>query len=411
MPHIPTKRTIKRFSSQFLDQKFLTISISLILILFLSNTCLAQTTEHTFTLKDQPDGSKTYQLTISITESLYEYYQSKNHQLYNNNDLSKFVIPSPLEPVANDLWKIYNNHEDFANGVLMITHQISYQNSSPQKYPIETIQENEGDCDLFSFLAASIMKAGGLDVSLLLFEDQEHMAVGVSLPETPNDARTAVSYFAHEEKRYYIAECTGNFENGWRVGECPDLIQGATAQIISLDEIDESSPPDKVSSSYGTPKYSSLLLSISTEFAIAQNDIQITGSLSPSLEGENITLYISSYGSALTKLATVETNSNGRFYHTWQSPPGGIYSIRANWSGDTEYIGADSSIPQIVIIPFQWLIMGAILLFFLVILLIVSLATRGNETPNMESYQNWESDTLQSTKTYMLLSTFCISDH
>ena len=392
MPHFPTKRAIKRFSSRFLDQKLLTISISLILILFLSNTTLAQTSEHTFKLLNQPDGSKTYQLTISITETLYEYYQSRNHQLYNNNDLAKFVTPSPLEPVANDLWTIYNNPEDYANGVLMITHQIPYQESTPQKYPIETIQENEGDCDLFSILAASIMKAGGLDVTLLLFEDQEHMTVGVHLPETPNDARTAVSYFTHEEKRYFIAECTGNFENGWRVGECSDLIQGATAQIIPLDQIDEITSPDQVSSSYSSPQYSSLLMSVSTEFAIAQNDIQITGSLSPSLDGENITLYISSYNSALTKLATVETNSNGRFSHTWHSPPGGIYSIRANWSGDADYIGADSSISQIVIIPDQWLIMGATVLFFLIILLIVSLATRGNETPNMESFQDWESD-------------------
>ena len=392
MPHFPTKRTIKQFSSRSLNQKLLTISIPLILILFLSNTTLAQTSEHTFKLLNQPDGSKTYQLTISITETLYEYYQSRNHQLYNNYDLAKFVTPSPLEPVANDLWTIYNNPEDFANGVLMITHQIPYQESIPKKYPIETITENEGDCDLFSFLAASIMKAGGLDVTLLLFEELEHMTVGVHLPETPKDARTAVSYFTHEEKRYYIAESTGNFENGWRVGECPDLIQGATAQIIPLDEIDEITSPDQVSSSYSSPQYSSLHLSVSTEFAIAQNDIQIMGSLSPSLDGENITLYISSYSSALTKLATVETNSNGRFSHTWHSPPGGIYSIRANWSGDADYIGADSSISKIVIIPFQWLIMGATVLFFLIILLIVSLATRGNETPNMESFQDWESD-------------------
>ena len=392
MPHFPTKRTIKQFSSRSLNQKLLTISIPLILILFLSNTTLAQTSEHTFKLLNQPDGSKTYQLTISITETLYEYYQSRNHQLYNNYDLAKFVTPSPLEPVANDLWTIYNNPEDFANGVLMITHQIPYQESIPKKYPIETITENEGDCDLFSFLAASIMKAGGLDVNLLLFEEQEHMTVGVHLPETPKDARTAASYFTHDEKRYFIAECTGNLENGWRVGECPDSIQGATALIIPLDEINEITSPDQVSSSYSSPQYSSLHLSVSTEFAIAQNDIQIIGSLSPSLEGKNITLYFSSYSSPLTKLATVETNSNGRFSHTWNSPPGGIYSIRANWSGDADYIGADSSISKIVIIPFQWLIMGATVLFFLIILLIVSLATRGNETPNMESFPDWESD-------------------
>ena len=94
----------------------------------------------------------------------------------------------------------------------MITHQIQYKESGPQKYPIETLMENEGDCDLFSFLAASIMKAGGIDVVLLLYEEEEHMNVGVNLPQEPNDARSNVYYFMHETKKYYAAECTGNFE-------------------------------------------------------------------------------------------------------------------------------------------------------------------------------------------------------
>jgi len=392
MGYFKNKKRIKWFSSPSTHQRLFTASISIILILFLSTTCLAQTSEHTYKLLDRPDGSKTYQLTISITETLNEYYQSQNHQIYNNNELAKFVTPSPLQPMANDMLTIYNNPEDFANGVLMITHQIPYQESAPQKYPIETIRENQGDCDLFSFLAASIMKAGGLDVTLLLFEEQEHMTVGVHLPETPEDARTSVSYFTYENKRYFIAECTGNFENGWRVGECPDIIQGASAEIIPLDQIDERQSPGQVSSTYSTPQISSLHLSVSTEFAIAQSNILIRGSLAPPLEGRNITLYLISYSSTLTKLATIETNFDGQFSHIWDSPPGGIYSIRANWSGDDDYMGSDSSIPQIVIIPFQWLMMGTIVLFFLVILLVVTLATRGTKTPNMESFQDWQSD-------------------
>jgi len=392
MGYFKNKKRIKWFSSPSTHQRLFTASISIILILFLSTTCLAQTSEHTYKLLDRPDGSKTYQLTISITETLNEYYQSQNHQIYNNNELAKFVTPSPLQPMANDMLTIYNNPEDFANGVLMITHQIPYQESAPQKYPIETIRENQGDCDLFSFLAASIMKAGGLDVTLLLFEEQEHMTVGVHLPETPEDARTSVSYFTYENKRYFIAECTGNFENGWRVGECPDIIQGASAEIIPLDQIDEIQSPGQVSSTYSTPQISSLHLSVSTEFAIAQSNILIRGSLAPPLEGRNITLYLISYSSTLTKLATIETNFDGQFSHIWDSPPGGIYSIRANWSGDDDYMGSDSSIPQIVIIPFQWLMMGTIVLFFLVILLVVTLATRGTKTPNIESFQDWQSD-------------------
>lgn len=379
-------------SSKTLYRKLLALSVPLIIITFLSNMTLAQTTERTFELLNQPNGSKTYQLTISTTQTLYEYYQRQNHQIYENIDLAKFVTPSPLEPVAEDLWTIYDNPEDFANGVLMITHQIPYEGSAPQKYPIETLKENIGDCDLFSFLAASIMKAGGLDVTLLLFEKEEHMTVGVYLSEPPTNARTSVSYFSYEQKPYYIAETTGNYENGWRVGECPDLVKGASAQIIPLNQIEQKPSPDQVFSSYSTPKYSSLLISASTEFAIAQNEIQIVGSLSPSLEGENITLYFSSYGSALNQIATIETDTMGHFSYIWNSPPGGIYSIRANWSGDGNYIGSDTSISRIVIIPFEWVMMGGILIFCLIILVIVVIATRDSSTPSMDSFSGLESD-------------------
>ena len=93
------------------------------------------------------------------------------------------------------------------------------------------------------------MKAGGLDVCLLLFEEQEHMTVGVNLPQTPNSARSSVGYFNYEQKPYYIAECTGDFENGWRVGETPDILQGAQAQIIPLDNLEETQSPYQVYSS------------------------------------------------------------------------------------------------------------------------------------------------------------------
>lgn len=64
--------------------------------------------------------------------------------------------------------------------------------SALQKYPVEVIVENEGDCDLLSFVAASIMMAGGLDIVLLYYESQKHMNVGVNLTHAPEDARTAV---------------------------------------------------------------------------------------------------------------------------------------------------------------------------------------------------------------------------
>ena len=383
MPRFPLNKKFKLLSNRSSCQKVFTLSAPLLIIL-LTSSCLAQNSEHTFILLDQPDGSKTHQLTITITQTLYEYYLTKDHLLSHNYDLSKFVTPDPLEPVANDLWSIYRNEEDFVNGILMLTHQIPYKESGPQKYPIETIIENEGDCDLFCFLAASIMKAGGIDVVLLLYEEEEHMTVAVNLQHEPNEARTDTYYITFEEKKYYIAECTGNFEGGWRVGECPDTIKGAQARIIPLDGM-EFFAPDKVSSSYSVPKGASLFLSVSSNFVIGEDYVQILGSLFPAMEGENVTLYVNSYGSSLTFLATVKTDSNGRYSYTWNSPPGGVYSIRANWSGDADYVGSDSKISQVVIIPLLWLMMGAIVFFSLIVLLIVSLATRGNRTQKVQN--------------------------
>jgi hypothetical protein len=370
-------------------QKILVASLFISLLLLLSNSCLAATYKYSYELLDSPGGSTTYRLTVSVTETLYEYYSSQNHNLYSY-DFSKFVTPDALKPVADDLWSIYSNEEDFANGVLMILHQIPYVESDPQKYPVETIVENEGDCDLFSIVAASIMKAGGLDVVLLLLEYQDHMLVGVHLPESPKDARSQVYLYKHEGKKYYVAETTGgNWENGWRVGECPEILRRSAAKIIPLTNYERTSP-GQVSSSYTIPDSSSIYMSLSTNFAVSQNDVEISGSLSPSLAGETVTLYVSSLGSPLVMLATVVTDSNGQYSHIWHSPPGGIYSVRANWSGDEDYSGADSTTFRLVVIPSELVMVGFILVFFLVVLLVVTLATRGGKSEEQETFEEWD---------------------
>jgi hypothetical protein len=83
-----------------------------------------------------------------------------------------------LKPVADSLSELYTDDEDFANGALMIVHQIPYEETTPAKYPLETMADDKGDCDLFACIAASIMKAGGLNVVLLHYKEEEHMNLG-----------------------------------------------------------------------------------------------------------------------------------------------------------------------------------------------------------------------------------------
>ena len=369
--------------------KKIVVTLFLLVALFLPHCCFAANYDYTYELLDHPDGSTNYRLTVSVTSSLYEYYRSKDHNVYSY-DFAKFVTPDPLKPVADDLWSIYSDDEDFANGVLMIVHQIPYVESGPQKYPVETIVENEGDCDLFSFIAASIMKAGGLDVVLLLYQTQNHMNVGVYLSEEPNYARSAVYYYTHDGKRYYVAECTGDdWRHGWRVGECPDLLQEASARIITLEDCEQSSP-GQVSSSYGALGASSLSLAVSTRFVITRSAVTISGSISPALSAKNVTLYVSSSGSPSSVLVTIVTDSDGRYSYTWRPPSFGIHSLRASWSGDSDYSGADSGVFTLIVIPLEWLMMGVAVIVLLVVLLIVTLATRRKQSEEPEAFQEWE---------------------
>jgi hypothetical protein len=204
------------------------------------SVCVAEDYVVSFQLLDKLDGTVAYKLNVVIPQSLLEYYSRKSHRLTADSDFAKFVTPYALKPIADNLREIYADDENFANGALMIVHQIPYEEIMPAKYPLETMADNKGDCDLFSFIAASIMKAGGLNVVLLHYKEEEHMNVGVHLSEPPKDARENVFSVSLDNVAYYVAECTGgNWTYGWRVGECPSNLKNVTAQVITLENSEE----------------------------------------------------------------------------------------------------------------------------------------------------------------------------
>jgi len=330
--------------------RLMAMSVFFLAVSLLSSCCFALNYNYTYELLDHPEGSTRYRLTVSVTSSLYDYYQSKDHEIYSYTDLAKFVTPNSLLPIADSLRSIYSDDEDFANGVLMIVHQIPYEESVPQKYPVETIVENEGDCDLLSFIAASVMKAGGLDVVLLYYEAKSHMNVGVNLSHEPQDARFALHYRNYDEKRYYVAECTGgDWENGWRLGECPDILKHASVKVITLEKYEESSP-EMVSSSYGALLSSSISLTLSSTTVTIENSVLINGSISPTHPNQNVTIYLSSDGSSWNVLTIVETDSDGHYSYVWTPPSTGTYYVRASWSGDVDHLGEDSDVCALTVV-------------------------------------------------------------
>jgi hypothetical protein len=330
-----------------------TITLFAITLILFSTISLAtaQNQKRSYQLLDHPDGNITYELNVIIPENLHEYYTEKSHRLTSTNSFSNFVTPYALQPIADKLWKIYDNEEDFGNGVLMIVHQITYVETTPTKYPVETMVDTQGDCDLFSFIAASIMKAGGLDVVLLYYEEQTHMNIGVHLSSAPQDVRDNMCYVTNDGTRYYVAECTGGkWKEGWRVGECPTDLKQVSAEVLTLENMEQVAP-GQVSASFTTMNPSTLSLEVTPIISIQNSAITLHGQLDPEMTNENVTLYARVNNSAWTVIGTTTTQSNGSFEYLWTTETAGSYTIQAAWSGNDQYTGAISVTRSATVIP------------------------------------------------------------
>jgi len=362
-----------------------TVTIITIIFTFLStiSICQAEDTNISYQLLNKPDGNLVYELNVVIPQSLLEYYREESHRLSIDSDFAKFVTPYALKPIADNLWKIYENDEDFTNGALMIVHQLTYGETLPAKYPVETMADNKGDCDLFSCTAASILTAGGLDVVLFHYKDQKHMNIGVHLSNAPRKARTSVYSITQNGVPYYIAECTsGNWKDGWRVGECPDDLKKASAQVITLENAEQVSP-GQVSASFTAIEPSSIALEISPPLTFQESMITFRGQLTPIKPNENVTIYMQVDGS-WTVLGTAVTQPDGRFEYAWKTKSAGLCSVRASWSGDESNAGTTSLTKSAMIVPLFLVALLAVVVLAAVIGAVAVFASRHTQHESLE---------------------------
>jgi hypothetical protein len=334
-----------------------TMSVAVIALVVLSLVPLGKTQDlsmnyqSSFLLLNRPDGDVTYELNVTIPQVLYQYYTLQNHALYSDSDFVKFVTPYTLKPIADKLWQIYNNTEDFTNGVLMLVHQISYREIVPGKYPIETLAEGVGDCDLFAYIAASILEAGGIPVVLLYYRNQLHMEIGVDLGRAPTEARVEVYSVNVQNVSYYIAECTGEkWREGWRVGETPIEYQNVSSQVSILRNVEQSSI-GQVSASLRELDHSTLSLQISPSIMLENSNVTISGQIFPQKANENVTVQAKINSYSWTNIVTVQTQADERFVYTWAHVSVGVIAVQASWVGNRQYNGATSAQTNVIIMP------------------------------------------------------------
>jgi hypothetical protein len=329
---------------------FLVITV-LSLIFFLPTKSFSSNYSQTYTFHTKIGNFEmSHKLYVSVPLSLYSYYQKQNHNTFNIDDFSKFVTPDIFKSIAEDIQNVTGNipHSDeaFANAVLEIVQQIPY-NKTNVKFPAETIVNNSGDCDLLSLLAASIMKAGGLDVVLFFYEGSpvSHMNVGVHLLTDPVYHTMGIKPTDYEygNKKYFSAETAGK---GWKVGDQPQTYINTEPKIITLKNLSEASSTE-ISSSLDSPLIaSSISLSLSPEsLHVKEGEINITisGSISPRLSKQQVTVNID-HESYPPHIYRTVTDQQGNYSLTWNFNNTGTYFIQTSWNGIQNYAGSDSDI-------------------------------------------------------------------
>ena len=370
-------------------------AVAIFLVLTVSPHSGAQNYEQQYYLQN---GHSTYLLTLSVTPSLYEYYQQKNHQLTQHN-FAAFVTPYSMAQVAADIRSAFPHGEDFVNAVLMLVHQIPYEVIDEGRYPVETIFENEGDCDLLSYVAASLAKSEGLDTVLFYYEYENHMNIGVNLPSSPENARTAVTYVDYEGTRYYMAECTGgDWQNGWRVGECSPELEDAQITVVTLENCEQVAP-GQVSSSFGVMESSLMSLTVSSGFVMEGNTVVVSGQVAVSNPEGMVTLYAAA-GEGWFVISKVDLGSDGHYVFPWNPTAWGQYRLKASWSGDEEHAGTDSEVVLVYVIPKFLVLAGGGLIVMIMVAVVMLLIYRTTHYQGAQSFEEPPPPPMQSDDSF-----------
>lgn len=123
----------------------------------------------------------------------------------------------------------------FAQSLTYATDNVSTSFDQYPRYPLETLFEQTGDCEDTSLLAAAILTGMGYDTAFILFEEFDHMGLGIHFPPEPEIKMYGNSWIygdsdnvvAAGERRYWYLDTSGKRPMGWappEYGQTPAYI-------------------------------------------------------------------------------------------------------------------------------------------------------------------------------------------
>ena len=199
---------------------------------------------------------QTISLSLPLFQSVYDYFSSLDKAVYTRentqydlvstyysqfiqNEQDEEVIKLIIERIG-DLTSV-STTDDLATAIISFVQNIeydcdkffSYENKESHDYqtnfPYETLYLNQGVCGDSAILLAKILKQLGYGTAFLLFEEENHMALGIQCPnEHANYIQNGLGYC-------YI-ETTASSRVGVRPIEIADAAVSNTHRIIKISD-------------------------------------------------------------------------------------------------------------------------------------------------------------------------------
>jgi len=179
------------------------------------------------------------ELNVAITLSSYVNYSEKPRPI----DIAGFVdmaTESESDPCIEFLVNEFREIADtkrytdrqlanfVASFVQSLPYTVDYDTKSRDeypRYPVETLFDRGGDCEDTSILVATLLDSLGINVILLHLEGEQHIAVGVDVPNTYG------TYYEYLGTKYWFLETTAE---GSGIGDYPKELKDDRAYIYPV---------------------------------------------------------------------------------------------------------------------------------------------------------------------------------
>jgi hypothetical protein len=198
---------------------------------------------------------KNLMVTETLYGSLYDYYRTdpaKKSAYFHNLEkdfVFSFEKDNTMKELAVKILAVGTDNGLTSDQVLDLSacfmQNISYDNTKAAKilgpdftkqptndviprYPYETLYDNTGICTDKTYLGAALLRELGYGTSIMTFDKQKHMSLGVSVP----------SGYGSFDTNYGIMELTGS---GFLVGDVPELSLDAGLAINNYQTLPQGS--------------------------------------------------------------------------------------------------------------------------------------------------------------------------